>query len=245
VTTFRTPAAPNDAISAAASRARVVVEYAIGGDLRFLSHLDEIRMLTRALVRARWPLAYSQGFNPIPRLSIPLPRYVGLASLCQLAMIELSEPRSGAELEASLAAALPADCLVRRVGPAASRRAPQPLGATFEIPIEAADAEIVARTTERLRASRPENARDLAPDADAARTVDPLDSLTHVSFDGRVLRLRQRYSARRRPRPTELLKEFGLAPEVYGHLVVRTETDWDRAPLGDELRPANSGKELT
>ena len=38
----------------------VALCFALDGALRFLSHHDELRMLTRALRRARWPLAASR-----------------------------------------------------------------------------------------------------------------------------------------------------------------------------------------
>jgi radical SAM-linked protein len=39
------------------------------GLMRFISHLDWLRMLTRVITRAKLPIAYSQGFNPKPKLS--------------------------------------------------------------------------------------------------------------------------------------------------------------------------------
>lgn len=38
------------------------------GDLRFISHLDWLRMIYRAISRSKIPVAYSQGFNPKPKI---------------------------------------------------------------------------------------------------------------------------------------------------------------------------------
>lgn len=38
-------------------------------DLRFISHLDWLRMIYRAVSRAKLPVAYSQGFNPRPKIA--------------------------------------------------------------------------------------------------------------------------------------------------------------------------------
>jgi radical SAM-linked protein len=43
------------------------------GKLKYISHLDLQRALTRMLVRSGLPIAYSEGFNPHPRLNIALP----------------------------------------------------------------------------------------------------------------------------------------------------------------------------
>ena len=58
----------------------LVLKFEIGGNLRFLSHHETSSMFQRALIRGRAELCYSQGFNPRPRLSLPLPRSVGVAS---------------------------------------------------------------------------------------------------------------------------------------------------------------------
>lgn len=48
------------------------------GNLRFLSHAESLRVFQRACTRAGIKLVYSKGFNPRPKLSLPLPRNVGL-----------------------------------------------------------------------------------------------------------------------------------------------------------------------
>jgi len=56
----------------------VVVRFRIFGDVRYLSHSETIRVFQRALVRAKTDVAYSRGFNPRARISLPLPRSVGV-----------------------------------------------------------------------------------------------------------------------------------------------------------------------
>ncbi len=49
--------------------------YRKGEDVRFLGHLDMVNVINRAMVAAGFPLAFSQGYNPHPRVSFgpPLP----------------------------------------------------------------------------------------------------------------------------------------------------------------------------
>ena len=69
-------------------------------------------MFQRAFIRASVPLAFSSGFNPHPRLSIPFPRSVGTQSererVC--ADVEFAEEPSLADVRRALQAQLPADC---------------------------------------------------------------------------------------------------------------------------------------
>lgn len=58
----------------------LVGRYKVHGNARFLSHQETMRVVARAVIRSGIALIYSQGYNPHPKLSLPLPRNVGLAS---------------------------------------------------------------------------------------------------------------------------------------------------------------------
>jgi radical SAM-linked protein len=77
------------------------------GSARYISHLDLARTLERALNRARLPLAYSQGFNRRPRLSLAAALPLGYTSEAELAdvwLVETIEPSHFQErLKASMA----------------------------------------------------------------------------------------------------------------------------------------------
>ena len=51
------------------SKRIVRVKYQKGESVRFLSHLDIMRMFERAMRRAQLPIAYTEGFNPRPKIS--------------------------------------------------------------------------------------------------------------------------------------------------------------------------------
>lgn len=59
---------------------RLVVRYTKGERVKYISHLDFMRLVQRALRRADIPVAYSQGFNPHPRLSFASALAVGTTS---------------------------------------------------------------------------------------------------------------------------------------------------------------------
>jgi len=56
----------------------VLIEFKVRGNLRFLSHAEMVRVFQRACVRADIKVLYSEGFNPRLKLSLPLPRSVGI-----------------------------------------------------------------------------------------------------------------------------------------------------------------------
>ncbi len=59
---------------------RLRITFAKSPAMRFTGHLDLHRAWERTFRRAGLPLAYSEGFNPHPKLSLPLPRSVGVES---------------------------------------------------------------------------------------------------------------------------------------------------------------------
>lgn len=69
----------------------LIVRFKIKGNLRFLSHRETMAMFQRAFARARIELCYSAGFNPRPRLSLPLPRSVGMESDVELACATVAQ----------------------------------------------------------------------------------------------------------------------------------------------------------
>lgn len=59
---------------------RLRVTFSRGEGVKYLSHLDIMRLWERALRRADIPLAYSQGFSPHPKISIAAPLPIGVTS---------------------------------------------------------------------------------------------------------------------------------------------------------------------
>jgi radical SAM family uncharacterized protein/radical SAM-linked protein len=81
--------------------------FAIEGPLRFLSHLETMRVFTRALRRAQVPVHYSQGFHPQPTLSFATALPVGVESAGEYADVGLYEALEPAQFQARLNAVLP------------------------------------------------------------------------------------------------------------------------------------------
>jgi radical SAM family uncharacterized protein/radical SAM-linked protein len=77
---------------------KIRFEFQKVGELRFLSHLELMRALQRALRRAGAPLHYTQGFNPQPKLSAAQALAVGVEGLRELGEVELVSRMEPADL---------------------------------------------------------------------------------------------------------------------------------------------------
>ncbi len=76
-------------------------------DIRFISHLEYIRTIERAIRRAKIPAAYSEGFNPHMKFSLASALGVGVVSYTEFVEIELAEPMEVETAAVRLAKALP------------------------------------------------------------------------------------------------------------------------------------------
>jgi len=83
---------------------RLRIKFSRGEQLKFLSHLDLMRLWERALRRAGINPAYSEGFSPHPRISLAAPLAVGVTSQAELMDIFLEQRIS-------------ADDFVEKIGP--------------------------------------------------------------------------------------------------------------------------------
>jgi radical SAM-linked protein len=94
---------------------RLRITFALEGGLRYLSHLETMKLWERAMRRAGWKLGYSQGFNPHPKISFAAALPVGVAGEAELLDVQLEVPRSSAAGAAELSEFLPAGCRVLEV----------------------------------------------------------------------------------------------------------------------------------
>ena len=83
------------------------LRYKRGESIKYVSHLDFVRVFGRALRRAELPIAYSEGFNPHPLLTFALPLSVGYTSECELMEFVLEEELLEKEIKERLQKAMP------------------------------------------------------------------------------------------------------------------------------------------
>lgn len=93
---------------------RILFEFKKTGELRFVGHLDLQHLLNRAARRARIYVAYSEGFNPSPKLSLALSLALYSEGLAEVGETELSEAIAPEDFVRRLNAQLPEDVQILR-----------------------------------------------------------------------------------------------------------------------------------
>lgn len=86
---------------------KIRAKYTKLGYLKYLSHLDLVRLFNRSFTRSNIPVKYSEGFNPHPKLSLGNPLPLGIESVCEYFDLELIEPISPQEFKNKLNEILP------------------------------------------------------------------------------------------------------------------------------------------
>lgn len=160
-------------------RYRLAVRYAIEGDLRFISHHDTLRLFERALMRSSFPVRFSEGFNPRPRMRLALPRPVGVASLDELLVVELIGDFVPEDARMALARQMPEGIRLLSAEKIAEADERRPRAATYELPLEddsvgplneratefmAAKERVVQRHSPKTRQSKPIDLRSFIRD---------------------------------------------------------------------------------
>lgn len=74
---------------------------------KYISHLDLMRFMTRAMRRAGIPLWYTEGFNPHPYMTFALPLSLGTESKCESMDIRVEDGITNAEIMEKLSSAMP------------------------------------------------------------------------------------------------------------------------------------------
>lgn len=84
-----------------------ILKYSRDERVKYISHLDFVRLFHRAVRRADIPFVFSQGFNPHPIMTVAQPLSVGVTSDCEYMKVGFDGNFDEAELCKGLNGAMP------------------------------------------------------------------------------------------------------------------------------------------
>lgn len=86
---------------------KIRFQFIRGEELKYIGHLDVMRLFERAFKRSQIPLTHSQGFNPRPHIVFAQPMPLGLSSDGEFADVELEKSYELNDLLEKINSALP------------------------------------------------------------------------------------------------------------------------------------------
>jgi len=102
---------------------RIRLRFSKNGALRFIGHLDFLRVFQQTVRRAGLPAAFSHGFNPHLQLSFALPLPLGMSSFNDYADLILEKEVKCDEIAAKLNAHAPDGLVVKAAYPVETKAA--------------------------------------------------------------------------------------------------------------------------
>jgi len=235
-----------------AENVAVLIKFRIGDSLRFLSHIETLRVFQRACIRAGIEIQYTKGFNPHPKLSLPLPRTVGVESEDDLLYLKVlatiaTSCRSGHtgrqtenqsatstspidcdELKKKLSDQLPRGCQLLTVSLAKDKTPLQPTLATYILPVkkERINEKLKAAIKHLLASESLSLQRWTDEKKSKFKTVDVRDFLKSIRLDKGAVIVECRVSSAGSIRVDEILKLLELDAEKLAGPIKRTAVEW-------------------
>ena len=204
----------------------VLVILAIEGDLRFISHRDTARLLERALMRSGLPVAYSEGFNPHMKLSLLLPRPVGMATCGDLAVVGLTQARPAEEIEAQLRLQMPAGARIVQALPLEVGHRLRLTSVCHELDLEPCFAANLPQAIERFLES---GTFIIERRDEHGQTKNPVDARPFVEdlrFQNNTLMLVTRFTDNRTVATKDLLRALDIPWDQVRHKIRRKNITW-------------------
>lgn len=218
----------------------LVIKFRIGGRLRFLSHAETVRVFQRSCVRAGIKTAYSQGFNPRPRLSLPLPRSVGVESDDELLCLRVSNEASSGDIDIDterfktmLSEQLPDGCEILSVGVAKAKTSFRPDAATYILAVrqQYLNENLKTRIKRLLAETTLKVERQAWPKKPNFKNVDVRPFLKSIRLDDRGVVVECEISPAGSIRIDEILKLLELDAGMLAGPIRRSNVQWEKDGL--------------
>lgn len=202
-----------------------IADFKVQGRFAYLSHQETLSFWRRVLVRAQLPLIYSQGFNPHPRLSLALPRTVGVRSDCErLCALMAAEGFCGQSARRRIDPLLTDDCVLIATDTAPGKVSFYPVSATYQLTlVQRPDAPrqshlescmTQARTSEPIMLMR-------HMEKNRQRSIDIRPFLEDVCQSGRIVQVRCAIRPQGTVRVDELMRWLAIEPSDLAEPVRR------------------------
>jgi len=185
-----------------------------------------LRLFGRACVRANLPVRQTQGFNPRPRLSLPLPRPVGIASDAERLLLELTAQLHPDEIAPRMTPHLPDGITLRQSALVNHPSRHLPRLARYCVPIPPDNADALARNAARLMRFQPIPYDRFIHKTSRHVRLDLRPFIDAIVISGHHARFDLLVTAGGSAKPAEICHLLGLGDQNVNHLIRRRQVEW-------------------
>lgn len=208
------------------TRYRLAFSFSIERDLGFISHRDTMRLFRRALARAGLGVRFTEGFNPRPRISLPLPRPVGVTSGAELLVVHFTEPIDPDQAMETLNRVLPEDVEMTGVRSLAQGEQPEPIEATYRLRLEDQPGVDMGEKLREIFDSQTVEIKRTDHKTRSVRVVDVRPYLVAAHAQGDAVVFTIAVTPTGTCKPSEFAGLLGFDPNSINHCIHRTEIKW-------------------
>ena len=183
-------------------------------------------MFARSCARAQVPVRHSAGFNPHPRISLPLPRPVGIASDAERVVIDLTEAIDPAAMLEQLAAQMPEGIAMHQARMLQPGERCIPCAASYQASIVNMDRNEIASRADRLLRFAPIPHQRFVHKTGATVRVDLRPFIDHIDVNDEHVSFKMYVTGGGAAKPSEICQALGFEGQHVNHLIRRTQIDW-------------------
>jgi radical SAM-linked protein len=185
-----------------------------------------LRLFRRAFARAAIPIRHSEGFNPHPRITIPLPRPVGISSDAESIVIETVADMEPEGTVARLQGELPEGIRLTGLRRLALVERPRPVEARYRLTLEKSERADFSDRIEALMAGDSATALRKNPKTGKERSINIRTFLVDLRQIEDSVEFTLRVTGEGTAKPAEIAGLLGLDARFVNHLIHRVEVRW-------------------
>ena len=185
-----------------------------------------LRLFRRALGRSGLRIAYSQGYNPRPRLWLVLPRPVGVACCEDLLVVESADDCTAQQFAGRLAQHLPRGIEMKRFVELGAGPLPEPLRACYSLALSGQECAAVSQKIPKVLAAEELPVERALKRTGQSRMLNIRPYLKQMSVNGSDLKFGLSCGPSGSAKPSEVLALLGLDDPAKKAGLLRSKAEY-------------------
>jgi radical SAM-linked protein len=210
----------------------LMIRFSMEGPVCYLSQQETLTMWGRCLARAGVKVLFSEGFNPHPKMSLPLPRSVGVEGDEELLRIRVGDDTNSAlDMPGRLNRQLPGGCRVSQVEAFDKKVGCQPVSVLYILSPQPGLwreglSQRLQRCKEAIQSVESCAVFRYGPKHKTGRRVDVGVYFKSLEWTDDIIRVCCRFTPEGTVRVEEILHRLGLERNDLIRPVLRTKIEW-------------------